>query len=293
MAIVVNEKSKVIIQGITGSVGRGFVKRMIQYETPIVAGTSPNKGGQSVYGIPVYNHVAETVNKEKADTSFIMVPPLNVKEAVLEAIDAGIKTIVVYTEGVPVHHSMMLVQYAKFHGVYLFGPNSAGVVSAGKANVSDIHDSILIPGKVGIVSKSGTLTYEIVEILKSLSIGISTIACLGGDPIVGVKHSDILQLFEQDDETDVIIYIGEIGGNDEMAASNIIKTMKKPVFAYIAGKYAPKNKRMGHAGAIIKDENENAEYKQQMLQESGAQVVDVVIGLEQLLKEHIAEGMMK
>lgn len=286
MAIITNEHSKIIIQGITGSVGRNFAKRMIHYQTPLVAGTSPNKGGQKVHGVPVYGSVREAVTNKHADISLVIVPPPFVKGAVLEAIDAGIKTIVIYSEGVPIHDSVLIVQYAKLHDVKLFGPNSAGVVSGGKANVSDIHDSILIQGNVGIVSKSGTLTYEIVEILKNLSIGITTIACLGGDPIIGMQHRDVLELFEQDDETKAVIYIGEIGGNDEVEASKYIKTMKKPVFAYIAGKYAPKNKRMGHAGAIIKDENESAKNKQKKLRESGALVVDIVTELENELKQY-------
>ncbi|WP_257350704.1 succinate--CoA ligase subunit alpha [Pseudalkalibacillus decolorationis] len=286
MAIIVNEKSKILIQGITGSVGKGFAKRMLVYHSPLVAGVTPNKGGQFVHGVPVYNSVEEAVYKEYADTSLIIVPPKLVEQAALEAIDAGIKTIVVYSEGVPIHDSMRLVQYANLHRVNLFGPNSAGVVSPGKANVSDIDDSILRQGKIGVVSRSGTLTYEIVEILKKQQIGISTIVCLGGDPIVGVHQRDILELFEQDEDTDAVIYIGEIGGTDEVTVAETLKGMNKPVFAYIAGQYAPKNKRMGHAGAIINNENESASRKRELLELSGAKVVKVVTELEGLLKNY-------
>ncbi|TCP21292.1 succinyl-CoA synthetase alpha subunit [Scopulibacillus darangshiensis] len=277
MPIIVKEESKVIIQGITGNVGRAFANRMIQYNTPLVAGVTPGKGGQYIQSIPVYNSVEEAVVLAHADTSFISIPPKFVKQAVLEAIDAGIKVIVIYSEGVPIHDSMEMVHYAKAHQVLLFGPNSAGVVSPGKANVSDIHDTILKQGKVGVVSRSGTLTYEVIEMINKMGLGVSTVVCLGGDPVIGVQHADILQRFEKDPETDTVIYIGEIGGNDEMLSAEIIKQMTKPVFAYIAGMYAPEGKRMGHAGAIIRNSSETAAQKQQILKEAGAVVLDVLV----------------
>ncbi|MEW9672879.1 succinate--CoA ligase subunit alpha [Ammoniphilus sp. 3BR4] len=284
MAIIVNDQSKVIIQGITGSVGKSFADRMVQYGTPLVAGVTPGKGGQKVGNVPVFNSVQESVSRTGADTSFISVRPTMVKQAVLEAIDAGIKTIVIYSEGVPVHDSMQMVQYAKLHGVKLLGPNSAGMVSPGKANVSDLHDSILIPGRIGVVSRSGTLTYEVVDMLKILGLGTSSIVCLGGDPVIGIQHDEILQLFEQDEETDAVVYIGEIGGTDEVKSAEVIKAMKKPVYAYIAGQFAPPGKRMGHAGAIIQSSLETAAEKQRILQEAGAVVVDVLSDLLEVIR---------
>lgn len=279
MSIIVNEQSRIIIQGITGSVGRSFADRMITYQTPLVGGVTPGKGGEKVLGVPVFNTVEEAVNATGADASFISVPPKLVKQAVLEAIDGGIKVIVIYSEGVPVHDSLEIVQYAHLKQVKVLGPNSAGVVSPGKANVSDIHDSILIPGRIGIVSRSGTLTYEVVEMLKAQNLGTSTIVCLGGDPVVGVQHSDVLRLFEQDPETDAIVYVGEIGGNDELFSSEVIKEMTKPVYSFIAGIYAPEGKRMGHAGAIIKNESETAKEKQKILAAAGAVTVQVLTEL--------------
>lgn len=282
MAIIVNEHSKIIIQGITGNIGQSFAKRMIDYNTPIVGGVTPGKGGEKVFDLPVFDTVEEAVQQTGADCSFISVRPIFVKQAVYEAIDAGIKVIVIYSEGVPIHDSLEIVQYAKLKNVKLLGPNSAGVVSPGKANLSDIHDSILIPGNIGIVSRSGTLTYEVVEMLKQQNLGTSTIVCLGGDPVVGLQHSEVLKLFEQDPETDVIVYVGEIGGNDEILSAEVIKEMKKPVYSFIAGLYAPEGKRMGHAGAIISNDSETAKAKQEILSEAGATPINILTDLAKI-----------
>ena len=282
MAIIVNEHSKISIQGITGNIGQSFAKRMIDYNTPIVGGVTPGKGGEKVFDLPVFDTVEEAVQQTGADCSFISVRPIFVKQAVYEAIDAGIKVIVIYSEGVPIHDSLEIVQYAKLKNVKLLGPNSAGVVSPGKANLSDIHDSILIPGNIGIVSRSGTLTYEVVEMLKQQNLGTSTIVCLGGDPVVGLQHSEVLKLFEQDPETDVIVYVGEIGGNDEILSAEVIKEMKKPVYSFIAGLYAPEGKRMGHAGAIISNDSETAKAKQDILSEAGATPINILTDLAKI-----------
>ena len=282
MAIIVNEHSKIIIQGITGNIGQSFAKRMIDYNTPIVGGVTPGKGGEKVFDLPVFDTVEEAVQQTGANCSFISVRPIFVKQAVYEAIDAGIKVIVIYSEGVPIHDSLEIVQYAKLKNVKLLGPNSAGVVSPGKANLSDIHDSILIPGNIGIVSRSGTLTYEVVEMLKQQNLGTSTIVCLGGDPVVGLQHSEVLKLFEQDPETDVIVYVGEIGGNDEILSAEVIKEMKKPVYSFIAGLYAPEGKRMGHAGAIISNDSETAKAKQDILSEAGATPINILTDLAKI-----------
>lgn len=283
MAIIVDKSSKIIIQGITGKVGSAFAERMLQYGTPIVAGVTPGKGGATIHGLSVYNTVAEAVNLHRADTSFISVNPKFVKEAAFEAINAGIKVIVIYSEGVYVQDSVEIVNFAKLNGCMVLGPNSAGVVSPSKANVSDIHDSILKSGDIGIVSRSGTLTYEVVDALKQLDLGVSTIVCLGGDPVVGVSHSNVLELFEQDDETRAIVYVGEIGGNDEYLSAEFIKTMKKPVYSYIAGLHAPQDKRMGHAGAIINNISETAASKQVIMEEAGAVRINLITEFAKIL----------
>lgn len=282
MAIIVNEYSKIIIQGITGNIGKSFAKRMIDYQTPIVGGVTPGKGGEKVYHLPVFNTVEEAVQKTGANCSFISVRPIFVKQAVYEAIDAGIQVIVIYSEGVPIHDSLEMVHYAKLKNVKLLGPNSAGIVSPGKANLSDLHDSILVPGNIGIVSRSGTLTYEVIEMLKQQNLGTSTIVCLGGDPVVGFQHSEVLKLFEQDPETEAIVYVGEIGGNDEVFSAEVIKHMKKPVYSFIAGLHAPEGKRMGHAGAIISNESETAKAKQELLSKAGATSVRLLTDLAKL-----------
>lgn len=287
MAIIADHKTRVLIQGITGKIGRMFAKRMIQHGTPLIAGVTPGKSGEQVEGVPVYSTVQEAVGASGANLSLVLVPPTFVKEAVFEAIDAGISTIIVYAEGVSVHDSLLMIHYAKLHHVNLFGPNSAGIVSPGIANVSDLNDEILTPGPIGIVSRSGTLTYEVVEILKKKGFGVSTVVCLGGDPIIGVQHAHILRQFEKDPETEAVIYVGEIGGNDEIAAAEVIKQMTKPVIAYISGVYAPPGKRMGHAGAIIRQETENAKSKQEVLSKSGAIIATLLTDLANLVSTHI------
>ena len=285
MAILIDENSKIIIQGITGNIGQSFAKRMIDYQTPIVGGVTPGKGDSKVHDLPVFNTVLDAVNKTGANCSFISVRPTFVKQAVFEAIDAGIKLIVIYSEGVPVHDSLEMVHFAKMKGVKILGPNSAGIVSPGKANMSDLHDSILIEGNIGIVSRSGTLTYEVVEMLKSQNLGTSSIVCLGGDPVVGLQHSEVLELFESDEDTKAIIYVGEIGGNDEIYSAEIIKTMNKPVFSFIAGFHAPEGKKMGHAGAIIENESETAKEKQLIMESAGANRIQVLTDIEKLISK--------
>lgn len=285
MAIIMDHHSKVIIQGITGKTGAGFAERMLKFGTPVVGGVTPGKGGATIHGLPVFNTVEETVKDLDANVSFVSVPARHVEQAVFEAIDAGIKVIVIYTEGLTPHEGMKLVNYAELHGVTLIGPNSAGVVSTGKTNASDIQDSILLPGSIGIVSRSGTLTYEIVELLKQEGLGTSTIACLGGDPIIGLQHYRVLEMFEADQETDLVIYLGEIGGQDEWLSAQTIKKMKTPVISYIAGNYAPANKQMGHAGAIIKSGEETAKAKQQILEQAGANPITVITELIPVIRK--------
>lgn len=276
MSIIINKESKILIQGITGQIGRHFTKQMIKHDTPIVAGVTPGKGGSNVEGIPVYNFVEEAVKECGANVSLISVPSSFVYQAAIEAIDAGIKVISIYTENVSVHDSIKISEYAKLNEVKLFGPNSAGIISPGEANISDINEEILFKGNIGIVSRSGTLTYEVIDLLKEKKLGISTIVCLGGDPIVGTQHHVVLQEFEKDKDTSAIIYLGEIGGQDEVLAAEVIKKMNKPVYSYIAGLHAPPGKKMGHAGAIIQNESESAKSKQHILKEAGAIPMDVI-----------------
>lgn len=282
MAVIIDENSKVLIQGITGKVGKSFATRMVEYDTPIVGGVTPGKGGEKVSQLPVFNTVQEAVKETHADCSLICVRPDFVKQAALEAMDSGIKVIVIYSEGVPMHDSMIIASYASLKNVKLLGPNSAGIVSPGKCNLSDLHDSILTPGNIGIVSRSGTLTYEVVELLKQQGLGTSSIVCLGGDSIIGLQHSDVLKAFNKDLDTKAVIYVGEIGGNDEESSSEIIKYMDKPVYSLVAGIYAPQGKRMGHAGAIIENQSETAIEKQKKLKESGARTLQLLENLSSI-----------
>ncbi len=286
MAIIIDENTRVMIQGITGSVGRMFAQKMIHNKTPLVAGVTPGKGGQEVYGIPVYNTVEEAVKERSPNTSLVVVPPQHVKDATIEAIDAGIKVIIIYTEGVPIHDALYIVNYSKVKGSLIIGPNAAGIASPGKGNVSDISDDILSVGNIGIVSRSGTLSYEVIYKLKSAGLGISTVACIGGDPVIGLRYRDILEMFERDPETKAVILLGEIGGTDEIKAAEYIKSMSKPVYAYIAGWSAPPGKRMGHAGAIVIRGMDSALYKQQKLREAGAYVFS---SINELVKSVISD----
>ena len=269
MAILVNKNTNVLIQGITGSVGKVYAERMIEHGTRIVAGVTPGKGGQNILGIPVYNSVDEAVSSHSIDCSLVVVPAPYVKEALMESVDSGIKLVTVYTEGVPVHDSSYAIQYSKLTDTRIIGPNSAGVVTPGECNVSDINDTFLKKGNIGIASRSGTMTYEAMEGLFEYGLGVSTVSCLGGDPIVGTRHIDVLKLFEEDDDTTAVILLGELGGADEIAAASYIKSMSKPVFAYVSGWSTPPGKKMGHAGAIISGGKGDAQGKIQKMQDCG------------------------
>jgi succinyl-CoA synthetase alpha subunit len=283
VAILVNQDTRVLIQGITGSVGRDFADRMLKHGTPLLAGVTPGKGGQDVYGVPVYNSVEQAVLEKRADCSLVVVPPSFIKDAVLEALDAGIKTLVIYAEGVPIHDAVYLVNYAKLKEARIVGPNTAGVMSPGKCNVSDINDESVSEGNIGIVSKSGTMTYEVMDGILQYNMGVSTVACLGGDPVIGTRYSEALRLFENDDETRAVVLLGEIGGTDEVEAAGYIKSMRKPVFAYVAGWAAPPGKKMGHAGAIICGEKHRARYKSEALRKGGAVTAETVNALIRIL----------
>lgn len=257
MSILINKETKVIVQGITGSMGSTHTKLMLDYGTKIVAGVTPGKGGTEVHGVPVYNSMFEAVDKTGAKTSIVFVPPLLAKEACYEAMDAGCQLLVVLAEGIPPKDEVELQAAARRKGVTVVGPNCPGLITPGECLVGIHPTSVYLPGRVGIVSRSGTLTYEIANALTCAKIGQSTSVGIGGDPIPGLGFLESLKLFEADPNTDVICLLGEIGGNAEERAAELIGTgaIKKPVVAYIAGRTAPEGKRMGHAGAIISGGN--------------------------------------
>jgi succinyl-CoA synthetase alpha subunit len=250
MAILVDSRSRILIQGITGSTGRSYAQRMRAGGTPLVGGIAPGRGGQEVAGAPVFDNAAQAVAATGATAALTVIRSDLALDAVLESLEAGITTLVLYTENVPVHDAIKMRAYARAKGARLLGPNSAGVISPGKANLADLNDANVRPGRVGVVSKSGTLTYEVIEALQKLGFGESSVVCLGGDPVIGTTYADVLPLFDADDETDLVVLIGEPGGGLEHQAIAALPRMHKPVVAYIAAQNAPPEKRMGHAGAI-------------------------------------------
>jgi succinyl-CoA synthetase alpha subunit len=252
MAIFVDEKNKVVVQGATGHQGVFHIGEMLDFGTKVVAGVTPGKAGQEVHGVSIFNNANDAVVETGADTSLVLVPARFAKDAVFEALDAGVKTVVVITENIPFHDAMEFVHYAKYNDAVLIGPNCPGIASPGKTKVGILPGSIFLEGNVGVASRSGTLTYEIVNSLSEKKMGQSTCVGLGGDPIIGTPFIDALDAFEKDKETKAVVLVGEIGGTaEEDAAEHIIEHIDKPVFAFIAGRTAPSGKRMGHAGAII------------------------------------------
>ncbi len=273
MAIIIDENTKAIVQGITGYQGRFHTERMLNYGTKIVAGVTPGKGGSEVLGVPVYDSVKEAAEKTDANASVIFVPAAFAADAVMEAAEAGMEVIVCITEGIPVHDELKMYWRVKEAGATLIGPNCPGVISPGKSHLGIMPVQIFTPGNAGIVSRSGTLTYQIAYNLSKLGVGQSTVVGIGGDRIIGTDFVDVLRMFEEDNETDVVVLVGEIGGRDEEIAAEFIKNeMSKPVVGYIAGITAPPGKRMGHAGAIIEGGIGTAESKIEALKKAGAEV---------------------
>lgn len=272
MSIFLNSQSKILVQGMTGSEGTKHTRRMVASGSNVVAGVTPGKGGQAVDGIPVFNSVGEAMAATGANVSVVFVPPKFTKGAVIEAVDAGIELCVVITEGVPVQDSAEFFQYAQNAGTTrIIGPNCPGVISPGQSNAGIIPGDITKAGRIGLVSKSGTLTYQMMFELRD--IGFSTCVGIGGDPIIGTTHIDCLAAFENDPETDVIVMIGEIGGDaEERAAAYIQEHVSKPVVGYVAGFTAPEGKTMGHAGAIVSGSSGTAAAKQQALEAVGVRV---------------------
>ena len=275
MSILLDKRTRVVVQGITGGEGSFHTNQMIEYGTKIVAGVTPGKGGTDFNGILIYNTVAEAVKEQKANASAIFVPPSFASDAILEAVNAGIKLIVCITEGIPAKDMVQVYNLIREKDVTLIGPNCPGIISPGKAKIGIMPGFIHSPGRVGVVSRSGTLTYEAVKQLSDLKIGQSTCIGIGGDPVIGSQFIDIIKLFEKDPNTDGIVMIGEIGGSaEEEAASFIQKNVRKPVVGFIAGRTAPPGRRMGHAGAIISGGKGTAAEKIAALKKSGIYVAE-------------------
>ena len=286
MSVLIDKNSKVLVQGVTGRDGSFHALKMRSYGTNIVGGTSPGKGGQNVEGIPVFNTVAEAVEKTGADTSIIFVPAPFAKDAMFEAADAGIKLIVCITEGVPVMDAVAAQHYIKLKGARLVGPNCPGLISPDKSMVGILPTNIFKKGGTGVISRSGTLTYEIVDSLTKSGFGESTAIGVGGDPVVGLYFEDMLQLFQDDPETDSIVLVGEIGGDAEERAADFIKeNITKPVVAFISGRQAPKGKQMGHAGAIITTGSGTAAEKIAAFEAVGVPVAKETSEIPTLLKQ--------
>jgi succinyl-CoA synthetase alpha subunit len=273
MAILVDTDTRLVVQGLTGSEGRFHGLRNRDYGTQVVAGVTPGKGGQDVDGIPVFDTVIEAVAQVRANTAMVFVPAAFASDAMYEAIDAGVGTVICITEGVPAHDMLHIHAYVQTRPTRLIGPNCPGVLSPGQANVGIIPGEIFREGAVGLVSRSGTLTYQIGHELAQLGLGNSTIAGIGGDPVVGSSFVDMLALFEADSQTEYVVMVGEIGGDEEEKAAEFIEAhLSKPVVAYIAGFTAPPGKTMGHAGAIISGSAGTAQAKKEALEARGIRV---------------------
>ena len=275
MSVLVNKASKIIVQGFTGSEGTFHAEQMIDYGSNVAGGVTPGKGGQKHLGKPVFNSVEEAVQKTGADVSIIFVPPAFAADAIMEAADAGIAVIIAITEGIPAKDMVKAKEYIKNHNTTLIGPNCPGVITPGEAKVGIMPGFVFKKGRVGLVSKSGTLTYEAADQLVKAGLGISTAIGIGGDPIIGTPTRQAVELLMEDPETDAIVMIGEIGGNHEALAAEYVKSTgnKKPVVGFIAGQTAPPGRRMGHAGAIIGGAEDTAEAKMKVMADCGIHVV--------------------
>jgi succinyl-CoA synthetase alpha subunit len=290
MSVLVNKDSKVIVQGFTGSEGTFHATQMIEYGTNVVGGVTPGKGGQTHLDKPVFNTVAEAVNKVGADTSIIFVPPAFAADAIMEAADAGIKVIITITEGIPVADMVKAADYIKERDCTMIGPNCPGVITPGEAKVGIMPGFVFKKGNVGIISKSGTLTYEAADQVVREGYGITTAIGIGGDPIIGTTTKDAVELFMNDKETECIVMIGEIGGQLEVDAAKYIQATgnKKPVVGFIAGETAPAGRTMGHAGAIVGGSDDTAQAKKRIMAECGIHVVDSPAAIGKKVAEVLA-----
>lgn len=289
MAILIDKNTKVVVQGVTGREGEFHTRQMLQYGTNIVAGVTPGKGGQFIEEgdetVPVFNTVEEAVAMTGADTSVIFVPPPFGADAIFEAVDAGVRGIVCITEGIPIQDMMRCYRFLKERDGWMIGPNCPGLITPGECKIGIVPADIFSPGEIGVVSRSGTLTYEIVDELTRNGMGQSTCVGIGGDPIIGSSFVDVLGWFEQDEKTKAVVMSGEIGGNDEEKAAEFAATMSKPVIGFIAGKTAPPGKRMGHAGAIVSGTSGTAQAKIEAMEKAGILVADLPSDVPNLVRQ--------
>ena len=290
MSILIDETTEVIVQGITGNEGSFHTRKMLEYGTNVVAGVTPGKGGEAFDGVPIYNTVEEATKHHNVKASCIFVPPRFAADAILEASDTDIELVVCISERIPLHHMLKTYEILQHRETKLIGPNCPGLLSAGKSKLGIIPGDMFTPGNVGVVSRSGTLTYEIVDQLTRAGIGQTTAVGIGGDPVIGSSFIDILTEFERDPETKIVVLVGEIGGSDEeQAAEYIDKHMSKPVVAYIAGFSAPPGKRMGHAGAIVTGSSGTAEAKAKALESKGVPVGRTPAEMVDLARQALAK----
>jgi len=290
MAVIVDERTRVVVQGATGNQGRFHLIQMQAYGTHVMAGTSPGKGGQEIGGLPVYDTVEQAALHHAVNASVIFVPAAGAKDAAFEAIDAGLGVVVIVTEHVPVHDAMDIMAFARQRGVTIVGPNTFGIISPGKTKLGIMPAVAYAPGPVGIVARSGTLSYEIAAALTGAGLGQSTVVGLGGDRVVGLNFVEVLRKFEEDNETLACVLVGEIGGTAEEEAAEFIKGMTKPVVAYVAGRSAPPGKRMGHAGAIIERGRGTFDGKVKALEAAGVKVATLPWEVVRLLDEVLPSG---
>ncbi|MBN1367267.1 MAG: succinate--CoA ligase subunit alpha [Dehalococcoidales bacterium] len=289
MSILLNKNTRVMVQGITGKVGRAQTKWMLDYGTNIVAGVTPGKGGEIVEGVPVYDTVAEAVARQDVEASVFFVPPGGIKDAAIQNIDAGIKLLVVVTEHTPVHDVMEIKEYASDQDVVIIGPTTPGIITVGEAKMGIMPANMFTPGRIGIISRSGTLSYEVSVNLSKAGLGQSTVIGIGADPVVFTNLPELIHLFEEDDGTDIIVIIGEVGGiQEEKAAEYIDRWVTKPVVAYLAGYNVPQGKRMGHAGAIMHGDGRGTpQSKVAALKAAGVDIAEFPAGVVDSVLKHL------
>lgn len=286
MSILLNRDTRAIVQGITGQIGRIQTEWMLEYGTHLVGGVTPGKGGEEVCGLKVYDDVVEVVKREGANASIILVPPPFARDAALEALDAGIRLVIVISEHIPVHDTLLMKEKAESCNAILLGPNTPGIISPGIGKLGIMPGNLFKEGTIGLISRSGTLSYEVAGLLSEVGLGVSTLIGVGGDPIIGTRMAHLLIAFDGDPQTTGIIIIGEIGGNNEEEAAKVIPMLHRPVLAYIAGKTAPRGRRMGHAGAIIRKEGGGTvESKVHAFREAGAPVISQLTQITSMFKE--------
>src|SRR5512137_1613735 len=287
MSILIDDSTRVIVQGITGRIGSAQTHWMLEYGTRVVGGVTPGKGGTTVEGVPVFDSVAEAVRETGANASVFFVPAAFVLDAFLETVDAGIKLIVIVPEHIPIRDVMKMRSYAIEKGVFALGPTTPGILAPGKGKMGIMPASLFAPGRVGVISRRGTLSYEFAGILSDSRVGQSTVIGMGADPVVLRNLADILELFEEDEGTDAVIIVGEVGGEqEEKAAGFISRRMSKPVAAYVAGRHSPQGKRMGHAGAIVRGASGSVEGKHEALRAARVEVLETPIHVAEWAKKH-------